>query len=124
VPGETAPTAADARGGTSTREPTTRDEVGGVLVARSSERACHLPLHDEIGAHRACGRVVEESVEDRRRATERRVGQHPERGGGEREVGEIAREDRDAGRSGETLRETGGERRVDFHRTHARAAVA
>ena len=49
------------------RRPRCSDEVDRVVVAGAGERACDLPLDDEVGAHQPAGRVVEEPVQDRRR---------------------------------------------------------
>ena len=87
------------------------------------QRACDLPLDDEIGAHQPAGRVVEEPVQDRRSAVERRVGEHAVRRGGKRKLADVARVDGDGVGVGEAPGQAGGEHGVDLDRAHARPAV-
>ena len=103
--------------------PTRADEVDGGVLAGLRQRASDLPLHDEIRAHDAAGRIIEQPVQERRRAIERRVGEHPVRSGRQWELDGVAFEDGDGVGRREAPREPGGEHGVDFDGEHRRAAV-
>ena len=105
------------------RSPAGAEQVGGRTTGSADTFACHLPLHDQVGALEPARVHVEQSAKDGARDAERQVGEDPVRIGRERHVPRVRTRHGDVPYGREPLRQHRHELGIDLEREHLTRAV-